>query len=378
VSDGWSLTSTTISVLVGVTGALVVLGLVRMAVHRPAAATGDPALAARLNQLVGKRTRRLAAVTIDLNASTVCRMAYIGADADTRFEMGSVTKGLTGMLAADAIAREEITMQSTLGDLSSRYRSTSLESVTVEELCTHTSGLPSTPRDPRMWLRAYAAAVFGIDPYRGMDVNHVIRAGTRQRLRTRGRYGYSNLGAAVLGHAVAESVGSNYAEVLVDRILAPLGMTATTADAHNSLKPARGWTKYGRRSWLWRAAGYAPAGGVVSTAGDMAILAVALLDGSTAGHGALRPVPGYHPGQNGSLQAMFWIVNTVPGTDRTEVWHNGETGGYSAVLAVYPQARRVVVVMADVAAATEQQRIATELIRWTVHTDDRPHGREPT
>ena len=61
---------------------------------------------------------------------------------------------------------------------------------------------------------------------------------------------------------------------------------------------------------------------------------------------------------------MFWMVDTVPGTGRQMVWHNGATGGYSAFVALFPQTRRAVVVMANTARPKETERIATALARW--------------
>jgi hypothetical protein len=46
---------------------------------------GDPELAARLGALVGRRARSVATVVVDVKARA--RFAFIGADADTRFEM---------------------------------------------------------------------------------------------------------------------------------------------------------------------------------------------------------------------------------------------------------------------------------------------------
>jgi CubicO group peptidase (beta-lactamase class C family) len=337
-------------------------------VHRPQAATGDPELAAAVDQVTGRRTRRLAAVTLDLSGSPRRRMAFIDADAHTRFEIGSIGKGLTGLLVADSVARGEITMASTLGRLSGRYLGTPLESVSVEQLCTHTSGLPPLPRSAGMLLRGLAGVWFGIDPYRGITAVRVARDAIRQRLDGTSRYAYSNLGAAVLGNAIAEHVGSAYPGLLSKRLFTPLAMTESSAAREPGRAVSRGWTAGGRRPFPWRPSGYAPAGDVTSTATDMAALAEALLEGRAPGAAAMSALPGYQMGHSKAGQAMFWIVNTVPGSDRTEVWHNGQTGGYSAFFAVYPQTHRAVVVMADVADAGDQQRIAKHLIRWIVTT----------
>lgn len=352
----------------GLLTGLTVLGFIRVVAHRTQAAAGDPELAAALDQVTGPRTRRLAAVTLDLAGSPRRRMAFVGADAHTPFEIGSIGKGMTGLLVADSVARGEITMASTLGELSGRYAGTSLESVSVEQLCTHTSGLPRLPRSAGMLLRGLAAAWLGLDPYRGITAARVVRDAIRQRLDRPGRYAYSNLGAAVLGNAIAEHAGRDYPALLAERLFVPLAMTESSAAREPGRAVSRGWTAWGRRSFPWRPSGYAPAGGVTSTSTDMAALAEALLQGRAPGSAAMSALPGYQTGHGAAGQAMFWVVNTVPGSDRTEVWHNGQTGGYSAFFAVYPQTRRAVIVLADVADAGDQQRIAQHLIRWLVAT----------
>src|SRR5690554_5496180 len=63
-----------------------------------------------------------------------------GADA----EIGSVSKGLTGLLYRDAVERGEVTPETTLGDALDRPEG-SYASVTLGALATHTSGMPPLP-----------------------------------------------------------------------------------------------------------------------------------------------------------------------------------------------------------------------------------------
>jgi CubicO group peptidase (beta-lactamase class C family) len=110
--------------------------------------------------------------------------------------------------------------------------------------------------------------------------------------------------------------------------------------------------------------GYAPAGGAVSTIRDMTLLAGALLDGSAPGQSALEPIDHVGPGRSARASGLFWVVDTLPGTADTMIWHNGRTGGYSVFLALYPQTRSAVIVLANVARGAEQRHIAIELTRW--------------
>lgn len=344
----------------------VAFGVLRTSLHRRGPVVGDPSLAAELGALAGRRTRRLAAVVVDLGAIPRTRMAFIDADASTPFEIGSITKGLTGMLLAEAIERGEASLDTEVGALLPEVVDHPVGSVTLRELATHTSGLPRLPRSPEMAARLLAAGVLGVDPYRGTTVEGVIAAACRQRLSRRGRHRYSNLGAAVLGHALARAAGCSYADLLARRVFAPLGMTGSGMDLRGV---RRGWTALGRRSWPWRAGGYGPAGcGVVSTPADLARLATALLDGRAPGLGAIRPIAPVGSASPGRSSGLFWVVDRQADTGRTRVWHNGQTGGYSAFLALYPDARRAVAVLADTANAARQQRIALGLVHWLVAT----------
>jgi CubicO group peptidase (beta-lactamase class C family) len=74
-------------------------------------------------------------------------------------------------------------------------------------------------------------------------------------------------------------------------------------------------------------------------------------------HRARRTVDGQH-----RRSGMFWMVDSLP-SGNVMIWHNGATGGYSAFLAVFPEARRAVAILASVSRPADQQRIALGLAR---------------
>jgi hypothetical protein len=59
----------------------------------------------------------------------------------------------------------------------------------------------------------------------------------------------------------------------------------------------------------------------------MALLAASLLDGSAPGRASLQPIGNFEPDKPARASGMFWVIDGVPGSDRTMVWHNGQTGG---------------------------------------------------
>jgi CubicO group peptidase (beta-lactamase class C family) len=286
-------------------------------------------------------------------------MAFIRADAKSCFEVGSVTKAMTGMLLADAIERGKLTMDSTVGELHPSLANSAAARVTVQELCTHTSGLPRLPASPSAVVRAVRYAVLGLDPYRGVTASQVIAAAGKQNLRRRGQAAYSNLGAALLGQLLAERDGVEFGALLRQRIFAPVGMhRAAVATMQQKAPP--GWSGGGLPRQPWVMDGYAPAGGVIATIDDLARLAVALLSQTAPGCLAMAAIPGVMTSHPNRRSGMFWVVDSRPDGGRM-TWHNGATGGYSSFFALFPDTRRAVVALANTSRVADQQRIALGL-----------------
>lgn len=313
---------------------------------------------------------------VDLDSTPTVRQAFIDAGPDTPFEIGSVTKGLTGLLLAQAIERGDVGLDTVLSALLPETSGSPAGRVSLRELATHTSGLPRLPTTPATALRLLASGCLGFDPYRGTTPASVIRGAPQARLSGRGEQRYSNWGAALLGHGLARAAGLDFEALLAERVFVPLNMTGAGTNPGDALP--RGFTASGRRAWPWRAGGYGPAGsGIVCTATDLGRLLVALLDGAAPGQSAILPIIPSAPGTPNRFSGMFWVIDRDPGSGRTMVWHNGQTGGYSSFLAVYPQARRGVAVLADTADAHAQERVALGLSRWLINRSQRNNDEFP-
>jgi CubicO group peptidase (beta-lactamase class C family) len=346
-------------------------------------ATGDPDLIEQLVGLRGRLDRTTAAAVIDLGAAEPsarwarlttnkprpARHPEAKVDGNPKFELGSIAKGLTGMLLADAVGHDELTLATTAGEILAAvpelYASTDgpLHTITLRELCTHTSGLPRLPRTAGMAGRLLRYGALGVDPYRGQTAARVLQQAAHQKLDGRGSYRYSNLGGAVAGQLLAIAAGSEYSALLHERIFAPLGMTSSTVAVKGE---TAGWgrTKSGLIRQPWVLGGYAPAGGVISTIEDVTRLTAALVDGSAPGVEALQPLDGVAPSARGREAAMFWIIEPLqPSPGAVLTWHSGMTAGYSAFLGLISAQRRGVAVLADTANSAEQRRIALELLR---------------
>lgn len=282
-------------------------------------------------------THGAVAVASVTSASTT--VAVQGAPAEADFEIGSISKGVTGLLFADALARGEISTTTTLGDVLP-LAGAEAKAITLASISTHRSGLPSLPRSMQPWRRTIALWRHGTNPY-GDSLDELLEQARTVRVGSP-RPRYSNVGFELLGHALAAAAGTTYADLVASRITRPLGLGDTylpsTPDELRSTA-LRGATRRGRPREPWTGEALAPAGGIRSTGHDMAALISALLDGSAPGIAALDPVADLGASRIGAA----WITTTVKGRHTT--WHNGGTGGFRSWLGIDRDAGVGVVVL---------------------------------
>ncbi|WP_354642647.1 serine hydrolase domain-containing protein [Kitasatospora camelliae] len=275
-----------------------------------------------------------------------------GPGPDTVFEIGSVTKVFTGLALARLAVAGAVELDEPLVRLlpaEAWVPSRGGREITLQHLATHTSGLPRLPKGllPAALLRPNAP-----DPYAGCTAERLLRglAATRLRAVPGQRFRYSNLGAGLLGLALARRAGTDFAGLVEREVSAPLGLTATGL-AEVPERAARGHAPNRRPVPAWHLADLAGAGGLRSTATDLvSFLRAQLGEGGeemakavTLTHAVehrMHPFASVHlgwmshrlhPGQGGYLQ----------------VWHNGRTGGFASFLGLDPERGVAVAVLSN-------------------------------
>ncbi|MCV7420056.1 beta-lactamase family protein [Mycobacterium yunnanensis] len=320
-------------------------------------ATGDFALVARIEPLL-----RSASLTDRVGVAHLRRgdltVAHFGAQANTVYEIGSVTKTMTASLFADAVTAGEIDTDTTLGSVFAVTGQA--DAVTMEELVSHRSGLPRVTGRRRDLARAVVAALRHRNPYVA-DVRALLAAAGDAKLVDRGTFSYSNLGMALLGQALARRGGTEYPDLLDRRLFGRLSMSRSTTPLTARDQPPgalTGWSASGHGEEAWSMNAYAPAGGVRSTLDDMARYAAALLDGAAPGVDALEP---RWDAGDGRRVGYAWFVDRIDGA--TVTWHNGTTGGFSSMIALDRDRAAAVVILANTVAMLDEIAIRLLLER---------------
>lgn len=308
-------------------------------------------MAPSLDDLVRRTAERLGARrrgAVVVGAVRGGRSALHGADPGTLFEIGSVTKTFTALTLARLAVRGTVGLDQPLRDLLPRDITPPErggEAVRLVHLACHTSGLPRLPRGllPR--------GLFRTDPYAGCTGEFLLDGLRRTRLRSvpGTRFHYSNLGAGLLGLALARRTGTDYDTLVRAEVCRPLGMTDTRVvlDPGRAARLAGGHSPTGRPRPPWHLAALAGAGGLHSTVPDLLALARAQIDpapGELAEAVALTRATA-HRVNAGAAVHPGWISADLPRGRHRALFHSGGTGGYRSLLAVVPEHRAAVVVL---------------------------------
>lgn len=270
------------------------------------------------------------------------------AKADTIYEIGSITKMFTATAVLMLVEEGKIDLDAPictyLDDLPEPWRA-----VTVRQLLTHTSGIPSytSATDFNQLARNDHSreAILALVADKPMD----FEPGTK--------WSYNNTGYYLLGWIVEKASGTDFAKFLEDRILAPVGMSQTRPTNPNLIVKGRA-SGYGtvlglvrvNRSPLTASAAYS-AGFLLSTVGDLAkwdaalraqtlltpenhevmVTPVTLADGST------------HP------YGFGWATSRRAG--HRNFSHGGGTAGFATLLSRYPDDGLTIILLSNLAGA---------------------------
>jgi CubicO group peptidase (beta-lactamase class C family) len=275
-------------------------------------------------------------------------------DANTVFEIGSITKTFTTAILADMVAKKEVALDDPVVKHlppGTKVPERDGKQITLLDLATQTSGLPRLPTnllimDAKNPYASYTPAML----YEFLG-DYTLPRGIGER------YEYSNLGMGLLGQALGHRAGKDFETLVTERVLVPLGMRDTrialTSGMRSRLAP--GHDGGGEAQGLWDLPAIAGAGALRSTVGDMLKYVRANADSTSKPLGSVLalthatrrpgPVPQVSIG-------LAWHRTTTPG-GRTVVWHNGGTGGYRS-FAGYDEATGLgVVVLTNTAVSVD-------------------------
>jgi CubicO group peptidase (beta-lactamase class C family) len=271
---------------------------------------------------------------------------------ETRFHLASVSKPVTAAavlrLVADSLVSLDAPLVRYLPDLV--MAGEGVEQITVEQLLTHTSGMP---RDLGVddWLNP----AFGPE---ALEVN-ISRARDRSLDFTPGaRFSYSNSGYDLLGLLVQRVSGMPFEAYVRSRVLEPAGMNGSTFEKPEGTLPLH-WAaphSYGVTTREWTPFPYSgvnvPSSGLHATVRDMTQWGLLHLARGTRDDAPViapelfeRMVSPQVETPWGDAMGLGWYLQSHEG--RPNIMHLGNDTGFEAAMYIYPEEDISIVVMAN-------------------------------
>jgi CubicO group peptidase (beta-lactamase class C family) len=277
-------------------------------------------------------------------------------DENSVFQLASVSKVFTSLALARAVEEDRLVLTASASDyLSEPLQSLKplLSGITLEQLATHTSGLPDATSLDRFWLRF---ALTPLNFYADLTENSLaLGMGKMPTQKTPQPYEYSNLGLGLLGHVLCQSEGKDYElgqcyqDIVARDILNPLGMadTSITLSGRDAVSVVGAYGPVGTPVPHWTMASLHGAGGLNGTAKDLSAFLEAHLTGRADMLGramvlatSQKLADDAQNGNRGFAGGLGWNIDLHQDEDRANArpvfFHGGATFGNSSFIGFDP------------------------------------------
>src|SRR5450755_2839265 len=257
--------------------------------------------------------------------------------AGTLYQIGSITKQFTSAIILQLVAGNKMQLQDRLSKYFPGYPSG--DSITVEHLLTHTSGVYNYTNDADFMLKRSEHPInrdslLSLFEYKPLDFS----PGTK--------WSYSNSGYILLGMIIEKVTGKSYFRVVRENIFEPLGMGHSGFD-FTHLKSADKATGYGGDltvpvGIVDSSVSFA-AGAIYTTVGDLYIWDRALYTNQVVDQALLQKAFTVYQSSYG----YGWVI--IDSYGKKTVQHGGGITGFASYILRVPGDQICIIVLTNVA-----------------------------
>ncbi|SNT65529.1 CubicO group peptidase, beta-lactamase class C family [Asanoa hainanensis] len=260
---------------------------------------------------------------------------------DTPFLTGSITKSFTALAVMQLVEADKLNVDAEVSHYLDGFSGQPSGAVTIRQLLSHTSGFSTLQGNAPHTDISERPDELARRVDRLADVVPVHPPGER--------WEYSNTNYQILGRLVEVVSGQQYQDYVALNILKPIGMThsfVADGEVHESMAT-------GHRPWFGTKIslpdnrterGTAPQGGIVASAGDLALYLRMMMNGENDVLSAEGKAQMMRPaGETSPFYGLGWFVDPADG----RVWHSGTSPGFESIATMIPGRRTGVVVLVN-------------------------------
>lgn len=267
------------------------------------------------------------------------------ANADTVYQLGSVTKTFTGNLLARLILDKKISLEDPL----EKYFPMTVKIptdpnrrvITIKDIATHSAEFPRYPDN--------IGRVDG-DPLLGFSKTQLYKGIELVRIDNPigVRYLYSNFGYGVLGTALENATNRPLANLFKEQILRPIGMKSSSLILNDKIR-ANLATAYRKddpsvRTQPWEMGALSAAGNMFSTASDMSLFMIEMLKDTEVNR--IQQTAYLKVNDTWSYGLGCFPIASKSRNTRL-IHHGGDLDGFASYLILYPEFKGGLIVMTN-------------------------------
>ncbi|WP_295666417.1 serine hydrolase [uncultured Mucilaginibacter sp.] len=270
---------------------------------------------------------------------------------DIFFELGSITKTFTAILLAYYVNEGKASLRDPIRKYlpDSVAANPQLASITLQELCNHTSGLERLPDN------LIPHATDPLNPYKDYTKELLYDYLKTCKIKSQPgtQYAYSNLGLGLLGSILETISQKPYEEMVKEIICKPLGMYSTGQFLNPLAMPrfVQVYNAGGMPTPPWDFDVLAPCGALRSTLNDMLLYAKANMHPGNEKLGKAIELSQHITFTKDVKIGLAWHIITVNGVDY--IFHNGGTNGSSSFMAFNTTKNVAVIVLSNAVESTD-------------------------
>lgn len=257
----------------------------------------------------------------------------------TQYRIGSLSKSFTAQLILQLVHEHKLRLQDSIG----RFFPAHVHgAVTIEQLLTHTSGIPSYTKNDD-----YTAKLMS-RPY---ELSRMVTTfcSDQPEFTAGTRFGYSNSGYLLLAAIIEKVTGESYGQVLQERIFTPLEMDHSGFGLA-ALNSTGYWM--GQQEPVYPVKNMAGAGGIASTVQDLLKWDEAMYKGTVLPDSLLAasftPRADYTDWDAG--YGFGWMIDKKmfrKSQQHTIIYHPGTDFGYYSMFVRQPDEQNLVILLSN-------------------------------
>ena len=267
------------------------------------------------------------------------------ADADTVYQLGSVTKTFTGNLLAQLIEERQISLDDSIAKYFPKLVKFPTDKngkvITVKDIATHSAEFPRYPEN--------LDRIDG-EPIRGFSKEQLYQGIELIRINNSAgiRYSYSNFGYGVLGTALENLTDKSLSELLTQRIFQPLKMQSSNLELTDKIKmnfavPYRD-DNPNQRTEPWEMGALSGAGNIFSSVNDLSLFMNEMLRNSEVNR--IQQTEYLKINETWNYGLGCFAINSK--TRNTKIIHHGgDIDGYASYLILYPEFKGGLIILTN-------------------------------